>query len=191
MHSTYAAAIDWKALLDCVNLVTIISFTLGLVGVFVGILGYVASRRSLRESAEAKAQTQTAQQAAAAARQKLLLQRAAEDFRAIVDHVQNLTASVTSSEWDSAKKLLIPVKRQLSEADGSFQQLLKGIDMDRLDVAIRAVKLLMKAVQETAAAQAVVPADTVQAMIAECDRIGDLVGQIYGRLKYLEVEDIR
>ena len=86
-------------------------------------------------------------------------------------------------------------KRQLSEANGSFQSLLKGLDMDKLDVAIRAVKNLVKILQEVPAGgqegQAAVSAEVVQAMIAHCDRIADLVDEIYGRLKYLKVEEVQ
>jgi hypothetical protein len=184
-----SSIMDWKTILSCVNLVTVISLTLGIAGIVVGILGWLASRRGLRESIEARARERTAQQAASAARQDLLLQRATEDFRAIVEKAEQLTGAVTSMDWESVKDLLLPLKRQLSEANGSFQKLLKGIDMDKLDVAIRAAKILVKAVQEVPAGE--VAAETVQAMIAECDRIADLVDEIYGRLKYLKVEEVQ
>jgi hypothetical protein len=181
---------DWKSILSCVNVVTVIGLTLGIAGVLVGVLGWLASVRGVRLSVEASAREKTAQQAATAARQELLLQRAAEDFRAIVEDVEHLTGAVTSTDWANAKQLLLPLKRKLSEANGSFQKLLKGIDMDKLDVAIRAVKILVTTVQNLPAGQAVA-AESVSAMIAECDRIADLVDEIYGRLKYLKVEEVQ
>jgi hypothetical protein len=184
------ASFDW----NCVNIVTVASITLGIAGFVIGVLGYRASARGVRLSIEAGAREKTAQQAATAARQELLLQRAAEDFRAIGENVQNLTRAVTLSEWTNVQAVLVPLKKQLSEANGSFQKLLQGIDMDKLDGAILAVKRLVKAAQEFATregAAAAVPAETVQAMIAECDRIGGLVGEIYGRLKYLRVEEVQ
>jgi hypothetical protein len=182
-------SVDW----NCVNVVTVVSLTLGIAGVVVGVLGWLASVRGVRLSIEAGARERSAQQAAIAARQELLLQRAAEDFRAIVENVERLTSAVTLSEWKSVQALLLPLKRQLSEANGSFQKILKGIDMDKLDVAIVSVKRLAKAAQEfpTHEGAPAVPAETVQLMIAECDRIGELVDQIYGRLKYLKVEEVQ
>jgi hypothetical protein len=179
---------DWKTILDCTNVVTIISITLGLAGVIVGILGWRASLRSLRESAEARAREKTAQEAASAARQELLLQRAAEDFRIIVEDVEDLTRGIASADWTKARMLLPPLKRRLSEANGSFQRILKGIDMDKLDVAIRAVKTLVRAVPP---AEANVQAETVQALLRECDRIAERVDEIYGKLKYLRPEEIQ
>jgi len=179
---------DWKTILDCTNVVTIISITLGLAGVIVGILGWLASLRSLRESAEARAREKTAQEAASAARQELLLQRAAEDFRIIVEDVEDLTRGIASADWTKARMLLPPLKRRLSEANGSFQRILKGIDMDKLDVAIRAVKTLVRAVPP---AEANVQAETVQALLRECDRIAERVDEIYGKLKYLRPEEIQ
>jgi hypothetical protein len=183
------ASFDW----NCVNVVTVASIALGVAGLVVGFLGWLASLRGLRMSIEAGARERTAQQAASAARQELLLQRATEDFRAIVENVEGLTRAVTLSEWKDVQRLLLPLKRQLSEANGSFQKILKGIDMDKLDVAILAVKGLVKASQEFPihAGAAAVPAATVEAMIAECDRIGELVNGIYGRLKYLKVEEVQ
>jgi hypothetical protein len=111
---------DWKALLNCVNVVTIVSVTLGLAGVIVGVLGWLASLRGLRESAEARARERTAQEAANAARQELLLQRAVEDFRIIVENVEELAGRVASGDWPKVRTLLPPLKRRLSEANGSF-----------------------------------------------------------------------
>jgi hypothetical protein len=181
-------SVGWRAILNCVNVVTIISVTLGIAGVIVGVLGWIASLRGLRESAEAKARERTAQQAASAARQELLLQRAAEDFRIIVEGVEDLAHDVASADWTKARALLPPLKRRLSEANGSFQRILKGIDMDKLDVAIRSVKTMVKALP---AQGAEVPAETVQAMILQCDRISELVDEIYGKLKYLRVEEVQ
>jgi hypothetical protein len=180
--------VDWKTILNCVNVVTIISITLGLAGVIVGVLGWLASLRGLRESAEAKAQERSAQEAASAARQELLLQRAVEDFRVIVENVEELAGRVTSADWTKVRELLPSLKRRLSEANGSFQKILKGIDMDKLDVAIRAVKTLVKVLP---APGAEVPAETAQAMILQCDRISELVDEIYGKLKYLRVEEVQ
>lgn len=179
--------LDWKATLNCVNAVTIVSVTLGLVGVIVGILGWLASVRGLRESVEAKARERTAQQAANAARQELLLQRAAEDFRVIAENVENLASGVASADWPRVRTQLPPLKRRLSEANGSFGQILRGIDMDKLDVAIRSVKILVKAVTQGTE----VPAESRQGMILHCDRIAELVDEIYGKLKYLRVEEVQ
>jgi glycine cleavage system H lipoate-binding protein len=185
------ASFDW----NCVNIVTVASITLGIAGFVIGVLGYRASARGVRLSIEAGAREKTAQQAASAARQDLLFQRAAEDFRAIGENVERLTRAVTMSSWKEVQDVLVPLKRQLAEANGSFQNILKGIDMDKLDGAILAVKRLVKAAQEfptgERAAAAAVPAETVQAMIVECGRIGGLVGEIYGKLKYLKVEDVQ
>ena len=114
----------WRTIINCLNVVTIVSVTLGLAGVIVGVLGWLASLRGLRESAEARAQERTAQEAASAARQELLLQRAAEDFRIIVENVEELAGRVASADWMSARALLAPLKRRLSEANGSFQKIL-------------------------------------------------------------------
>jgi hypothetical protein len=181
-------SMDWKTILNCVNVVTIVSVTLGLAGVIVGVLGWLASLRGLRESAEARARERTAQEAASAARQELLLQRAVEDFRIIVENVEDLSRGVGSGDWVKVRELLPPLKRRLSEANGSFQKILKGIDMDKLDVAIRAVKTLVKVLP---APGAEVPAETAQAMILQCDRISELVDEIYGKLKYLRVEEVQ
>jgi hypothetical protein len=180
--------VDWKAILNCVNVVTIVSVTLGLAGVIVGVLGWLASLRGLRESAEARARERTAQEAANAARQELLLQRAAEDFRLIVESVEDLSRGVASGDWTKVRALLPPLKRRLSEANGSFQKILKGIDMDKLDVAIRSLKTLVKVVP---AQGAEVPAETMQGMILQCDRISELVDEIYGKLKYLRAEEVQ
>ncbi len=182
------ASVDWKTILDCAKVVTIVSVTLGLAGVIVGVLGWRASIRGLRESAEARAREKTAQDAANAARQELLLQRAAEDFRIIVESVEDLTRSVASADWTKVRALLPPLKRRLSEANGSFRKILRGIDVDNLDVAIRSVKTLLKALP----AQGVeVSAEIVQAMILQCDRISERVDEIYGKLKYLTVEELQ
>ncbi len=178
----------WNAILNCVNVITVVSVALGLAGIIVGALGWRASLRGLRESADARARERTAQEAANAARQDLLLQSAVEDFRIIVENVEELTGRVASSDWVKVRSLLLPLKRRLSEANGSFQKILKGIDMDKLDVAIRSVKNLVKVVP---AEGAEVPAETVQAMILQCDRISELVGEIYGKLKYLKAEEVQ
>ena len=60
--------------------------------------------------------------------------------------------------------------------------------MDKLDVAIRAVKTLVRAVPP---AEANVQAETVQALLRECDRIAERVDEIYGKLKYLRPEEIQ
>jgi hypothetical protein len=86
------------------------------------------------------------------------------------------------------RALLPPLKRRLSEANGSFQRILQGIDMDKLDVAIRAVKALVKF---GPTAETEVPAETAQAMILQCDRIAELVDEIYGKLKYLRAEEVQ
>ena len=180
--------VDWKTILNCVNLVTIVSVTLGVGGIIVGVLGWRASLRGLRESADARAREKTAQDSANAARQELLLQRAAEDFRIIVESVEDLTRSVASADWTKVRALLPPLKRRLSEANGSFRKILRGIDVDNLDVAIRSVKTLLKALP----AQGVeVSAEIVQAMILQCDRISERVDEIYGKLKYLTVEELQ
>jgi hypothetical protein len=181
-------SVDWKAILNCVNVVTIVSVTLGLAGVVVGVLGWLASVRGLREAVEARVREGTAQEAANAARQELLLQRAAEDFRIIVEDVEDLTRGVALGDWATVRSQLPPLKRRLSEANGSFQKILKGIDMDKLDVAIRSVKTLVKVVP---AEGAEVPPETVQGMILQCDRISELVAEIYGKLKYLRVEEVQ
>jgi hypothetical protein len=186
--ATYLGRIDWKATLNCVDVVTIISVALGLAGVLVGVLGWLASLRALRESAEARARERTARDAANAARQELLLQRATEDFRIIVESAEELTRSVASADWAKVRTLLPPMKRRLSEANGSFQKILKGIDMDKLDVAIRSVKVLVKTVP---AQDTEVPPETAQGAILHCDRISELVDEIYGKLKYLRVEEIQ
>jgi hypothetical protein len=36
-----------------------------------------------------------------------------------------------------------------------------------------------------------VPPQTVQGMILQCDRISELVNEIYGKLKYLKVEEVQ
>lgn len=184
-----ATGFNWS----CVNFVTVVSLTLGIAGIVVGVLGWLASVRGEKLAIEAGARERSAQQAARAARQELLLQRAAEDFRTIVESVEHLTRAVTSSDWKDAQARLVPLKRQLSEANGSFQRILKGIDMDKLDVAVAAVRRLVKAAQEfpTREGAPAVPPETVQFMIAECDRIGELVDEIYGRLKYLKVEEVQ
>lgn len=179
---------DWKAILNCVNVVTIISVALGFAGVIIGVLGWLASLRGLRETVEARARERTAQEAANTARQELLLQRAAEDFRIIVEDVEELANRVAAADWLKVRALLPPLKMRFSEANGSFQKILKGIDMDKLDVAIRSVKTLVKVVP---AEGAEVPAETLQAMILQCDRISELVGEIYGKLKYLKAEEVQ
>jgi hypothetical protein len=182
------ASVDWKTILNCVNAVTIISVTLGVVGVMVGVLGWLASVRGLREAVEARAREKTAQAAASAARQELLLQRAAEDFRIIVESVEDLTHGVASADWAKVRALLPPLKRRLSEANGSFQRILKGIDMDKLDVAISSVRTLVKVVPVEGAE---VSAKTVQGVTLQCDQISELVDEIYGKLKYLKVEEVQ
>jgi hypothetical protein len=179
---------DWNALLSCANVVTLVSVTLGLAGVIVGVLGWLASVRGLRETVEARAGERTAQEAANAARQELLLQRAAEDFRIIVENVEELADRVAAADWLKVRALLPPLKMRFSEANGSFQKILKGIDMDKLDVAIRSVETLVKLAP---AEGAEVPAETVQVMILQCDRISELVGEIYGKLKYLKAEEVQ
>jgi hypothetical protein len=154
----------------------------------VGVLGWLASVRGLREAVEARAREITAQEAANAARQELLLQRAAEDFRIIVEDVEDLTRGVALGDWATVRSRLPPLKRRLSEANGSFQKILKGIDMDKLDVAIRSVKTLVKIVPVEGAE---VPTETIQGMILQCDRISELVGEIYGKLKYLRAEEVQ
>jgi predicted house-cleaning NTP pyrophosphatase (Maf/HAM1 superfamily) len=105
-----------------------------------------------------------------------------------VENVEDLTGAVTSADWTKVRALLPPLKRRLSEADGSFQRILKDIDMDNLDVAIRSAKTLVKAV---AAGGAEVSAETAQAMILQCDRIAERVDEIYGKLKYLRAEEVQ
>jgi hypothetical protein len=194
LECTYVAqaatpgSVDWKTILNCVNLVTIVGVTLGFAGVIVGVLGWRASLRGLRESAEARAREMTAQDAVTAARQELLVQRATEDFRIIVESVEDLTHSLASADWAKVRASLPPLKRRLSEANGSFQRILKGIDMDKLDVAIRSVKTMVKF---TPAQGAEVPAESLQVMILQCDRISELVDEIYGKLKYLRAEEVQ
>ena len=53
---------------------------------------------------------------------------------------------------------------------------------------MRSVKTLVKVVP---AHGAEVPAEAVQGMILQCDRISELVGEIYGKLKYLRVEEVQ
>jgi|ERR1700683_1061298 hypothetical protein len=180
--------VDWKTILNCVNLVTIVSVTLGLAGFAVGVLGWHASVRGLRESIEARAREKTAQDAANAARQELLLQRAAEDFRIIVENMEELAKRVAAADWLKVRALLPPLKLRFSEANGSFQKILKGIDMDKLDVAIRSLKILVKLLP---AEGAETPSENHQAMVLQCDRISELVGEIYGKLKYLKVEEVQ
>jgi hypothetical protein len=55
---------------------------------------------------------------------ELLLQRAAEDFRVIVESVEGLVGKVAASDWAAVRVLLPPLKRRLSEANGSFQKFL-------------------------------------------------------------------
>jgi hypothetical protein len=180
--------VDWKTILDCVNVVTIVSVALGLAGVIVGVLGWLASIRGLRESAEARAREGTAQEAAIAARQELLIQRATEDFRIIVEDVEKLAGTVATADWARVRDLLPPLKRRLSEANGSFQRILKGIDMDKLDVAIRSLKTLVRVVPAPGAEG---PPEAVRDMILQCDRISELVDEIYGKLKYLRIEEVQ
>jgi hypothetical protein len=186
--STALLVMDWNAILNCTNVVTVVSLTLGVAGVIVGVLGWLASVRGLKVSIEAREGEKTAQDAANTARQELLLQRAVEDFRAIVEHAEDLAVAVAARDWRKVKELLPPQKKQLSVANGSFERILKGIDMDKLDVAMRAVKLLAKVVpNEGVEAQA----ETAQAMLLQCDRITELVDEIYGKLKYLRAEEIQ
>jgi hypothetical protein len=84
--------------------------------------------------------------------------------------VEELATRVAAADWLKVRALLPPLKMRFSEANGSFEKILTGIDMDKLDVAIRSVKTLVKVVP---AEGAEVPAETVQAMILQCDRISE------------------
>ncbi len=125
----------------------------------------------------------TAQQAEKAARRKLLNQMAAEDFDEMARSAAGLMASVRSREWIRSAEIATALRSRLARATGSWPGLLNGPEKDNLAVASKGVNSVIETIS------VILPADElekVQGMMAQCNFTIEVLGEIAGRLKYLD-----
>ena len=126
---------------------------------------------------------QSARQAARVARQKLLNQRAVEEFDEMARGAASLSMVIRNQEWRQCAELSTALRISLARANGSWPDLLKGLEKDKLEVAANEIKSLigMIPVDERA-----IDAEVIRQMMEQCNFAIDVVAEIAGRLKYLE-----
>ena len=126
---------------------------------------------------------QSARQAARVARQKLLNQRAVEDFEEIARGAGALSRSVRSQDWRHGAELATDLRVSLARANGSWPGLLKGLEKDKLEVAAKGIQFLTARIP---AEGQPLDGEAIPQMIEQCNFVIDVVAEIAGRLKYLE-----
>jgi len=127
---------------------------------------------------------QSARQAARVARQKLLNQRAVEEFDDMARGAANLSMVIRNQEWRQCAELSTALRVSLARANGSWPDLVKGLEKDKLEVAAKGIQFLTARVP----AQGPLDDELLQQMIEQCYFVIDVVAEIAGRLKYVEEE---
>ena len=127
---------------------------------------------------------QTAEESARVARQKLLNQRAVEQFDEMVRGAASLSLMIRNQEWRQCAELSTALRISLARANGSWPDLLKGLEKDKLEVAAKGVQSLAARIP----AQGEPDGELLQPMIEQSNLVIDVVAEIAGRLKYTEEE---
>lgn len=128
---------------------------------------------------------QSARQAARVARQKLLNQRAVEEFDEMARGAASLSMVIRNQEWRQCAELSTALRISLARANGSWPDLLKGLEKDKLEVAAKGIQSLTARIP---AEGRPLEGEVTQQMIEQCNFVIDVVAEIAGRLKYLEEE---
>jgi len=126
---------------------------------------------------------QSARQAARVARQKLLNQRAVEEFDEMARGAANLSMVIRNQEWRQCAELSTTLRISLARANGSWPGLLRGIEKDKLEAAGKGMQSLAAMIP---AEGTTLDGNPLPQMIEQCNFMIDVAAEIAGRLKYLE-----
>lgn len=91
--------------------------------------------------------------------------------------------SVRNQDWRHGAELATALRISLARANGSWPDLLKGLEKDKLEVAANESRSLIGIIPVD---ERVIGAEVMQQMIEKCNFVIDIVAEIAGRLKYLE-----
>ena len=125
----------------------------------------------------------TARQAEQVARQKLLNQRAAEEFDEMARSAAHLTSLIRSSNWERSAEIATALRGGLARAVGSWPNLVQGIEKDKIEVASNDLNSLIEMIPVD---EQTVEVEKTRAMMAQCNFVIDVVAEIAGQLKYLD-----
>ena len=96
-------------------------------------------------------------------------------------------ADLIGERRESSRNILSELRGRIAEANGSFRPILKGIDMDLLDVAKRRVEEL----QEQLLPSGLYSDEQTPKMFLHSQQVLELIRELRGKLKYLQVEELR
>ena len=145
--------------------------------------GLVLNLASVMVAVYSLIKLRSARQAARVARQKLLNQRATEEFDEMARGAANLSGLIRNQEWRRCAELSIALRISLARANGSWPGLLKGLEKDKLEVAAKGIQFLTARIP---AEGRPLDGEAMPQMIEQCNFVIDVVAEIAGRLKYLE-----
>lgn len=116
-------------------------------------------------------------------RQNLLNRMASQQFNTLASRTESLTLSVRSRDWKRSAQEAVGLRAELASASGSWMNLIKPSERDKLQVGLKETDALLQALPVDAQEVGV---EQVQAMMARCYFILQVVNEIAGRLRYLE-----
>ena len=125
----------------------------------------------------------SARQAARVARQKLLNQKAVEEFDEMARGAANLVRMLRNQEWHQSAELSTDLRIALARANGSWPSLLKGLEKDKLEAAGKGMQSLAAMIP---AEGTTLDGNALPQMIEQCNFMIDVAAEIAGRLKYVE-----
>jgi len=108
---------------------------------------------------------------------------AAEDFDAMARGAAELMPLIKSREWSRIAEIATEIRSALASASGAWPDLLTPLEKDKLGVASKAIESLIETTPGEDGADGV---EKTQGMMAQCNFVINVVGEIAGRLKYLE-----
>lgn len=152
---------DWSVTLGWRDILTIISLILA-------VDGYRRFRSEKRARQEE--------------RKALKRQVAADAFHSLAQQGFELEDSLIHEAWDRAREQADRLRLALSEANGSWSEFLVGQDADKTDAASSQL-LALEAVLHSAPPP---PGDQLVGMRQQCATAYTLLGEIAGKLKYVD-----
>ena len=161
---------DWHTLLETSNVLSIVGILVSGLGVLVSVLYARSAKRTAK----------TALQAAAEARRELLIRLASEECKAMIEQAASMKQAILVSHLEEAEEIAGELNAVLAAAKTSWPELLKDIQHGEIALALRENQRILKVLRDGS-----LPVEKIVVRGGEMvDRVGQLLGQIYGRLRF-------